>query len=51
MSGAQDPRNSRIPDHVPRELVHSIGLTEGTEFLAAPHQFMANLHDTLPPIF
>ena len=40
-----------IPAHVPPELVHSIGLTEGPEFLAAPHAFMAGLHDRLPPIF
>ena len=40
-----------IPAHVPPELVHSIGLTEGPEFLAAPHAFMASLHDRLPPIF
>jgi len=40
-----------IPAHVPPELVRSIGLTEGPEFLAAPHDFMAGLHDTQPPIF
>jgi cytochrome P450 len=36
---------------VPPELVRPIGLTEGPEFLAAPHAFMAGLHDTHPPIF
>ncbi len=40
-----------IPAHVPPELVHAIGLTYGPEFLAAPHAFMADLHDRLPPIF
>jgi cytochrome P450 len=40
-----------IPAHVPPELVRSIGLVEGPEFLAAPHAFMAALHDTQPPIF
>lgn len=40
-----------IPDHVPPELVHAIGLTEGPEFLAAPHKFMAELHEKYPPIF
>jgi cytochrome P450 len=40
-----------IPAHVPPELVRPIGLTEGPEFLAAPHAFMAGLHDTHPPIF
>jgi cytochrome P450 len=51
MGAVQDSHNRDIPAHVPPELVHSIGLTEGAEFLAAPHPFMANLHDTLPPIF
>jgi cytochrome P450 len=48
---APDSPSREIPAHVPRELVHSIGLTEGAEFLAAPHQFMASLHDSHPPIF
>jgi cytochrome P450 len=41
----------QIPPHVPKELVRSIGLTTGPEFLAAPHDFMARLHETQPPIF
>ncbi len=40
-----------IPGHVPRELVRSAGITTGPEFLAAPHKFMARLHETMPPIF
>ncbi len=40
-----------IPDHVPGELVRSAGLTFGPEFLAAPHDYMAKLHDTMPPIW
>lgn len=40
-----------IPAHVPPELVHPIGLSEGPEFLAAPHSFMASLHDKVPPVF
>jgi cytochrome P450 len=40
-----------IPSHIPPELIRPIGLTEGAEFLAAPHAFMAALHDTHPPIF
>jgi cytochrome P450 len=40
-----------IPDHVPPELILPIGLTEGAEFLAAPHDFMAGLHDTHPGVF
>ena len=42
---------ANIPAHVPSELVRPIGLTEGPEFLASPHAFMAGLHDTHPPIF
>ena len=40
-----------VPPHVPKELVRSLGVTEGPEFLAAPHKFMADLQDTQPPIF
>ena len=35
---------------MPRELVRSLGLIEGPEFLAAPHDYMAGLHRTMPPI-
>ena len=41
----------QIPPHVPKELVFSSGLTTGPEFLANPHDFMANMHDRYPPIF
>jgi len=51
VAAAQDYASSAIPAHVPHELVRPIGLTEGPEFLAAPHAFMAGLHDTHPPIF
>lgn len=51
MATAQDSVNADIPAHVPAELLRPIGLTEGPEFLAAPHAFMAALHDTHPPIF
>jgi len=40
-----------IPDHIPPELVKVVGITESEEFLAAPHEFMANLHNTCPPVF
>jgi cytochrome P450 len=40
-----------IPAHVPRELVRSAGITFGPEFLAAPHDYMARLHETMPPVF
>lgn len=42
---------AEIPAHVPPELVREIGLTTGPEFLAAPHDYMAKLHQTHPPIF
>ena len=51
MSDAQVLEKPGIPSHVPPELVHAIGLTEGPEFLAAPHAFMAKLHETHPRIF
>ncbi len=40
-----------IPAHVPKDLVRSAGITTGPEFLAAPHDYMARLHQTMPPIF
>jgi cytochrome P450 len=51
MAAVQDSDRAQIPAHVPPELVRAIGLTEGPEFLAAPHAFMASLHDTHPPVF
>lgn len=48
---ATQTHSTDVPPHVPPELVHPIGLAEGPEFLAAPHEFMASLHHTLPPIF
>lgn len=40
-----------IPAHVPPELVFNVGITTGPEFLAAPHAYMAKLHETHPPLF
>ena len=48
------PRNAgtgQIPPHVPKELIRSVGLTTGPEFLANPHDFMAKMHQNYPPIF
>lgn len=42
---------SVIPAHVPPELVYDAAITEGAEFLAAPHRFMAALHEKAPPIY
>ncbi len=41
----------KVPPHIPPELVFNIGLTDGPEFLAAPHKFMASLQGAYPPIF
>jgi cytochrome P450 len=51
MAAAEITQTAPLPAHVPAELVRSIGLTDGPEFLAAPHAFMAKLHGTHPPIF
>lgn len=51
MGTTQATQPCDIPAHVPPELVRPIGLTEGPEFLAAPHAFMAGLHETQPRIF
>jgi cytochrome P450 len=40
-----------IPDHVPPELVYDARITEGPEFLAAPHKYLAGLHYKAPPVF
>jgi cytochrome P450 len=50
-SNAQGTGLAPIPDHVPRELIYEARITEGPEFLAAPHKFMAELHQKAPPIF
>ena len=51
MSDATSPHADNIPSHIPPELVRPIGLAEGPEFLANPHRFMAELHNTHPRIF
>lgn len=51
MATTQSMPTAEIPAHVPPELVFDIGLTTGDDFLAAPHDFMAKLHETHPPIF
>jgi cytochrome P450 len=51
MAATHAPGKPAVPDHVPPELVRPIGLTEGPEFLASPHAFMADLHKTQPRIF
>ena len=41
----------QVPDHVPPELVRSVELILGDEFLADPYNYMPAMHDTLPPLF
>ena len=41
----------QVPDHVPPELIRSAKLTFGPEFLANPHGYMADLHNSYPPIW
>lgn len=41
----------QVPSHVPGDLVRQSGLSFGAEFLANPHDFMAALHETQPPIY
>jgi cytochrome P450 len=41
----------QIPAHVPPELVREIGMVINPEFLESPHDFMARMHDELPPVF
>lgn len=50
MDGNVATEKFNIPAHVPPELVFRLGITEGPEFLAAPHEFMAGLHGAYPPI-
>lgn len=41
----------QVPDHVDKALIRSVGITYSPEFLAAPHEFMAALHEQQPPLF
>jgi cytochrome P450 len=40
-----------VPDHVPPELVRSIGLMINPDFLADPYEFFPRLHEEQPPVF
>jgi cytochrome P450 len=50
-SPAPTAGQDRIPPHVPKDLIYDARITEGPEFLAAPHKFMAELHENAPPVF
>lgn len=41
----------QVPDHVDPALIRSVGITYSPDFLAAPHKFMAELHEKQPPLF
>jgi cytochrome P450 len=40
-----------VPDHVPQELVRSIGMLVSPQFLADPYDFFPRLHEENPPLF
>lgn len=40
-----------VPDHVPQELVRSIGMLMSPEFLADPYDYFPRLHEEQPPLF
>jgi len=40
-----------VPPHVPKELIRTAGITFAPDFLAAPHDFMASMHEKFPRIF
>jgi cytochrome P450 len=40
-----------VPDHVPPELVRSVDVIIGEEFLKDPYAFMSTMHDRLPRLF
>ena len=41
----------QIPDHVPPELIHHVGIPEAPAFLADPYAFFKKLATEYPPIF
>ncbi len=41
----------QVPDHVPPELVRSVQVIAGEEFLADPYAYMSTMHDRLPRLF
>jgi cytochrome P450 len=45
------PATFPIPDHVPPELVHHVGIPESPEFLADPYVLFKKLAQDYPPIF
>lgn len=45
------PPGFQIPDHVPPELIHHVGIIESPAFLADPYAFFKKLSTDYPPIF
>lgn len=39
-----------IPDHVPQDLVRTLGIVYSPEFLKNPHEYMKSFHETQPRI-
>jgi cytochrome P450 len=40
-----------VPAHIPESLILPCDIPFGQKFLDAPYEYMANLHETMPPIF
>ncbi|KHK90475.1 cytochrome P450 [Novosphingobium malaysiense] len=45
------PASAGLPSHVPPELVVTQWPLNTQEFLAAPYQFMADMHNNYPPVY
>ncbi len=43
--------HDNVPAHVPPELVKTAGIPFGPDFLRAPHEYLAGLHDNFPPVY
>lgn len=41
----------QVPPHVPQSLIRQTGLTVGPDFLKSPHDWLAAVHEKLPPIY
>lgn len=51
MATQQGRAAAPVPDHVPPELVRSIGMLVSPQFLADPYDFFPRLHEENPPLF
>jgi cytochrome P450 len=42
---------NQVPAHIPEALIRSACIPYGPDFLANPHKFMADMHETYPPVY